>query len=202
MKKLLAVVLLAVAMVAPTFAAKGDMSINGKLGLGVSNSAKYSGGGEMPSNVFVGFNAKTPISIGAEFFYGTSDNLSVGFGANYILDSETNINGSAKMKAGTTNVYVAVKPEFKVESDIFSSIYVIGQLGLSMLRVDVSGAPMKVDSIDSGIYLGAGLGATIKDVFFVELVFSSSNGSGKMDGESLDLQYTATTVNVGYKFAL
>ena len=200
MKKSLLAVLLAVAMVAPAFAAKGDMYIDGKLGIGVSNSAKWTGGEHMSSDTYYGFKAKTPFSLGAEFFYGLMDNLSVGFGANYILDSETNYE-ELKVKAGTTNIYVAVKPEVKIESNIFSSIYAVGQLGLAMVRMDVSEEDW-VNSIDNGIYLGAGLGVTIKDVVFVEFIFSSSNGSGKYEGQTIDVQYTATTFNIGYKFAL
>ena len=196
MKKSLLVVLMAVAMVAPAFAAKGDMSVNAKVGLGVSNSYKMTGIDGDSNDVYMGVKAKTPFSVGAEFFYATSDILSVGVGANYILDSETTI-GSTKLKGGTTNIYVAVKPEFKVESDFFTSVYLIGQLGLAMPRYDWNGYS---PSVDSGIYLGAGFGTTIKDAFLVELVFSSSNGSVSEDGDSFDVQYTATTINVGYKF--
>ena len=199
MKKSLLAVLLAVALVAPAFAAKGDMSIDGKLGIGVSNSAKTSGEGKS-SDVSFGFEAKTPFSIGAEFFYGLMDNLSVGFGANYISDSEVDYDGMT-IKSGTTNIYVAVKPEAKIESNIFSSIYAVGQLGLAMVRMDGSGGDW-IDSIDNGIYLGAGLGVTIKDVVFVEFIFSSSNGAGKYEGRTINVQYTATTFNIGYKFAL
>ncbi len=201
MKKGLLVLLLAVAMVAPAFAAKGDMFINGKLGLGVSNSLKMSGAGEMPDDLLMGIKAKNPISLGAEFFYGLMDNLSAGFGVNYTFNSETNIN-RVKAKIGTTNIYVAVKPEAKIDSDIVSSIYVIGQIGLAMNRCDIDGVEDNMPSIDSGLYLGAGLGTTIKDCIIVELIFSSSNGSASQDGETADVQYTATTINVGYKFAL
>ena len=207
MKKGLLAVLLAVAMVAPAFAAKGDMSINAKLGLGVSNSAKMSDVEEMPSDLSMGIKVKTPFSLGAEFFYGMSDVLSVGFGANYIFDTEKDVNVGGpemKFKTGTTNIYVAVKPEAKIDSSIFSSIYLIGQIGLAMPRLDIDGMPVDV-SVDSGLYLGAGFGTTIKDAFFVELIFSSSNGSfsiGGIGSGSGDVQYTATTINVGYKFAL
>ena len=92
---------------------------------------------------------------------------------------------------------MAVKPEAKIESEIFSSMYLIGQLGLSMVRLDE--APKDPDT---GIYLGIGAGTVIKDVVIVELVLSSSNGSIKYHAHTVDLQYTATTLNVGYKFAL
>ena len=107
----------------------------------------------------------------------------------------------SEYKGGTTNIYVAVKPEAKLDSDIFTSLYLIGQLGLSLGRTDL---PEEMSSVDckSGIYLGAGFGTTIKDVIFVELIFSSCNGELKFGPMSADIQYSITSVNVGYKFAL
>jgi opacity protein-like surface antigen len=206
MKKGLLAVLLAAAMVVPAFAAKGDMSVNAKLGLGVNNSVsldvKDFGG---PDGVFYKFDTEMPFSIGAEFFYGLMDNLSVGLGVNYGFDSKLKKTpfGSTDIKAGTTNIYLAVKPEAKIDSSIFSSIYLIGQLGLSMMRADIdaSGAP-DLD-IKSGLYLGFGIGTTIKDCVIVELICSSANGTiekGSFIPADVNVQYTATTINVGYKF--
>ena len=194
MKKSLLVLILAVALVVPAFAAKGDMSVNAKVGLGVNSNVTISGI-EGSSDVFEGFKVDMPFMLGAEFFYGMDDILSVGFGANYVFNTAAKF--ESQIKGGTTNIYVAVKPEFKVESDFFTSVYLIGQLGLAMPRYDWNGYS---PSVDSGIYLGTGFGTTIKDAFLVELVFSSSNGSVSEDGDSFDVQYTATTINVGYKF--
>ena len=204
MKKGLLAVLMAAALVVPAFAAKGDKSVDAKIGLGVSNSCKMSGPGDMSDDMIMGIKAKAPVSLGAEFFYGLMDNLSLGFGVNYTFNSETTVetDGKVNVKMGTTNIYVAVKPEAKIESDIFTSIYAIGQIGLAMNRMDATVEGESFPSVDSGLYLGAGLGATIKDCVIVELIFSSSNGSMSMNGESADVQYTATTFNVGYKFAL
>jgi hypothetical protein len=206
MKKSLLAVLLAVAMVVPAFAAKGDMSVNAKLGLGVNNSlsldVKELMGG--PENMFYKFDMEMPVSLGAEFFYGLMDNLSVGLGVNYSLDSKLKDSPiGADIKTGTTNIYAAVKPEVKIESDIFSSIYLIGQIGLSMMRaeIDMPGAPSL--DVKSGLYLGFGIGTTIKDCVIVELVCSSANGTLEkffISNEDVDVQYTATTINVGYKF--
>lgn len=204
MKKGLLAVLLAVAMVVPAFAAKGDMSVNAKVGLGVHNSVSVLS--SSPKDTYMRFDTEMPFSIGAEFFYGLMDNLSVGAGVNYGFDSKFKKTplGSADIKAGTTNIYGAVKPEVKVESDIFSSIYLIGQIGLSMMRaeIDASGAPSL--DIKNGLYVGFGIGTTIKDCVIVELVCSSANGTLEkflfFGGEDVDVQYTATTINVGYKF--
>ncbi|MBR3654110.1 MAG: outer membrane beta-barrel protein [Elusimicrobia bacterium] len=196
MKKGLLTVLMTVVMTIPAFAAKGDMSIDAKLGLGVSNSIKMI----VEDDYKLGFDVKNPFSLGAEFFYGLSDILSLGVGANYIFNSETD-GYFDDLKVGTTNLYVAVKPEFKIESNVFSNIYLIGQIGLAINRIDWENRSV---SVDNGLYLGAGFGTTIKDAFFVELVLSSSNGHAKRNngGSSADIQYTATTINVGYRFSL
>lgn len=196
MKKGLLTVLMTVVMTIPAFAAKGDMSIDAKLGLGVSNSIKMI----VEDDYKLGFDVKNPFSLGAEFFYGLSDILSLGVGANYIFNSETD-GCFDDLKVGTTNLYVAVKPEFKIESNVFSNIYLIGQIGLAINRIDWENRSV---SVDNGLYLGAGFGTTIKDAFFVELVLSSSNGHAKRNngGSSADIQYTATTINVGYRFSL
>ena len=212
MKKGLLALLLAVALVAPVFAAKGDMSINAKLGLGVNNSYSLDfsdmfGVDEYKDQYFK-WNMEMPVSIAAEFFYGLMDNLSVGLGVNYVFDSNTKseffLFGNYKQKVGVTNIYLAVKPETKIESNIFSSIYLIGQLGLSMGRYEIDGYSSSIDT-KNGLYLGLGLGTIIKDCVIVELVCSSSNFAiekGHFSSEDIDLQYTATTINVGYKFAL
>ena len=124
-------ILMTVVMTIPAFAAKGDMSIDAKLGLGVSNSIKMI----VEDDYKFGFDVKNPFSLGAEFFYGLSDILSLGVGANYIFNSETD-GYFDDLKVGTTNLYVAVKPEFKIESNVFSNIYLIGQIGLAINRID------------------------------------------------------------------
>ncbi len=93
MKKGLFAVLLAVAMVVPAFAAKGDMSVNAKLGLGVNNSVSLDGSDTIsPKNTYYKYDMEMPVSIGAEFFYGLMDNLSVGLGVNYGFDSKSKNN--------------------------------------------------------------------------------------------------------------
>ncbi len=202
MKKGLLAVLLAVAMAVPAFAAKGDMSVNAKLGLGVNNSLSM----DMADEVYYKFDTEMPVSIGAEFFYGLMDNLSVGLGVNYGFDSKTKeFIFPVKIKTGTTNIYAAVKPEVKLESNIFSSIYLIGQLGISMIRAEFDDSDAPDLDVKSGLYFGFGIGTIIKDCFIVELVCSSANGTLEnffLSGEDIDVQYTATTINVGYKFAL
>ena len=199
MKKSLLALILAVALVAPVFAQKGDKSINAKLGLGVNNdlSINYD---DVPDGMGWSIKTKIPaISLGAEFFYGLMDNLSVGAGISYGFKATSKEIEGEKPEVGVTNFYVAVKPEAKIESDIFTSIYLIGQIGGSSVSMEAAGESR---TADMGIYLGFGAGTTIKENFIVELLISSSNGSVSEDEMSGDIQYTATTINIGYKFAL
>ena len=207
MKKSLLGLLLAVALVVPAFAAKGDMSINGKIGLGVSNNLN-SGNNNVGSSMSLGM----PFSIGAEFFYGLMDNLSVGLGVDYGFKSKFEANGtfmgypmSVEAEGRTTNIYLAVKPEAKLDSKIFSSMYLLGQIGLSSIEyksTSTFSSSSNSGTADMGIYLGFGAGVTIKDNFIVEFIISSSNGTTNQDGEDVDMQYTAATINLGYKFSL
>ncbi len=199
MKKSLLALILAVALVAPVFAQKGDKSINAKLGLGVNNdlSINYD---DVPDGMGWSIKTKIPaISLGAEFFYGLMDNLSVGAGISYGFKATSKEIEGEKAEVGVTNFYVAVKPEAKIESDIFTSIYLIGQIGGSSVSMEAAGESR---TADMGIYLGFGAGTTIKENFIVELLISSSNGSVSEYEMSGDIQYTATTINIGYKFAL
>ncbi len=192
MKKSLLVLLLAVAMVVPAFAEKGEMSINGKLGLGVISSVSVNS----DEDEYYVLKTDMPFMLGAEFFYGVIDCLSVGVGVNYLFDTSAKV--ASEVKGGTTNIYLAVKPEIKTNSDIFSSVYFVGQIGLSMGRTKIyEGEP----SMDSGLYLGTGFGTIIKDVVLVELIFSTSNSTMKDSGESIDLEYDVTSLNIGYKFS-
>ena len=176
MKKSLLVLLLAVAMVVPAFAEKGEMSINGKLGLGVISSVSVNS----DEDEYYVLKTDMPFMLGAEFFYGVIDCLSVGVGVNYLFDTSAKV--ASEVKGGTTNIYLAVKPEIKTNSDIFSSVYFVGQIGLSMGRTKIyEGEP----SMDSGLYLGTGFGTIIKNVVLVELIFSTSNSAMKDSGESM-----------------
>ena len=154
MKKSLLALILAVTMVAPVFAAEGDISINGKLGLGISNNLNVVPE-ELPDDISFGVNMEMPISIGAEIFYGLMNGLSVGAGINYGFssDSKSDAMGDGKVKAQTTNFYLAVRPEFKVESDIFSWIYLIGQIGGSSISFEAEGEKVLVveDVITTGL---------------------------------------------------
>jgi long-subunit fatty acid transport protein len=201
MKKSLLALILAVALVAPVFAQKGDKSINAKLGLGVNNdlSINYD---DVPDGMGWSIKTKIPaISLGAEFFYGLMDNLSVGAGISYGFKATSKEIEGEKPEVGVTNFYVAVKPEAKIESDIFTSIYLIGQIGGSSVSMEAAGESR---TADMGIYLGFGAGTTIKENFIVELLYAFNYGTVDMKGEvsGIDATYKTLKLKVGYKFAI
>ncbi|WP_372518415.1 outer membrane beta-barrel protein [Candidatus Ruminimicrobiellum ovillum] len=217
MKKSLLAVLLAVALVAPVFATeKGDMEIVGKLGLNLTPNVAASGDvskkGYFRPWTFKDTDEDTNMSvlIGAEFFYYLNKNVALGFGINNNFNAELKDLTVGDMKfeseIGFTNFYFAVKPKIEMQSEIFNSIYFVGQLGYGILRFDSDYEGDKLSEADgNGLYWGIGAGTEIYKNFIVELLYSVNYGSIKavsyMNGKA-DLTYTTLTLNVGYKFAI
>lgn len=217
MKKSLLAVLLAVALVAPVFATeKGDMEIVGKLGLNLTPNVAASGDvskkGYFRPWTFKDTDVDTNMSvlIGAEFFYYLNKNVALGFGINNNFNAELKDLTVGDMKfeseIGFTNFYFAVKPKIEMQSEIFNSIYFVGQLGYGILRFDSDNEGDKLSEADgNGLYWGIGAGTEIYKNFIVELLYSVNYGSIKtvmyMNGTA-DLTYTTLTLNVGYKFAI
>lgn len=217
MKKSLLAVLLAVALVAPVFATeKGDMEIVGKLGLNLTPNVAASGDvskhGYFKPYYFKNTDADTNMSvlIGAEFFYYLNKNIALGFGINNNFNAELKDLTVDDMKfeseIGFTNFYFAVKPKIEMQSEIFNSIYFVGQLGYGILRFDSDYEGDKLSKADgNGLYWGIGAGTEIYKNFIVELLYSVNYGSIKtvkyLNGTA-DLTYTTLTLNVGYKFAI
>ena len=211
MKKLLAVVLLAVALVAPAFAAeKGDMEIVGKLGLNLTPKVEASGsfvdaGGFSPTREGDS-DTNMSVLVGAEFFYYLNKTVALGFGINNNFNADlkdTEGHGiDCKGEVGFTNFYFAVKPKIEVESEIFNSVYFLGQIGYGLFRFD---GHRHGESDGNGLYWGIGAGTEIYKNFIVELLYSFNYGSIKDKfgyGDTADLTYKTLTLNVGYKFAI
>ena len=119
MKKELLAVLLAVAMAVPVFAAKGDMSVDAKLGLGLGSSVTCFSEDWNDGKIGSKFKIDMPFMLGAEFFYGLIDNLSVGVGVNYVFDTATKM--YSDIKGGTTNIYLAANRISSASSTATSS---------------------------------------------------------------------------------
>jgi opacity protein-like surface antigen len=200
MKKLLSVVLLAVALVVPAFAAeKGSMEIDGKLGVLFSPTMKMEAGGYSQDGDF-----KTTFSLGADFFYYVEEAIAVGAGLEYVVPSEAD-NSDGSLKYGTTNLFVQAKYDFAVENDIFNNIYPILQLGYGINSA--SGDMADVVDVKNGLYWGIGVGTTIKENFIVELLYAFNYGKVESKGivpmpDSIDTTYKAFRLKVGYKFAI
>jgi len=155
MKKSLLAILLAVALVAPVFATeKGDMEIVGKLGLNLTPNVAASGDvskkGYFRPWTFKDTDVDTNMSvlIGAEFFYYLNKNVALGFGINNNFNAELKDLTVGDMKfeseIGFTNFYFAVKPKIEMQSEIFNSIYFVGQLGYGILRFENSDGVAKI----------------------------------------------------------
>lgn len=212
MKKSLLTLLLAVALTAPVFATdKGDMEIVGKLGLNLTPKVDASGslvdaGGFTPVEGKGDSDVNMSVLIGAEFFYYINKNVALGFGINNNFNADLkdmkDHGFDNKGEVGFTNFYFAVKPKIEVESEIFNSVYFLGQIGYGLFRFD---GHRHGESDGNGLYWGIGAGTEIYKNFIVELLYSANNGSIKDKygyNDTADLTYTTITLNVGYKFSL
>jgi opacity protein-like surface antigen len=203
MKKLLAVVLLAAAMVAPAFAAeKGSMEINGKLGVlfspTINGEASFMG-----QTIDQDADLKSTVSLGADFFYYVDPQIALGFGLEYVIPSEFDEDGAGSSKAGTTNLFVQAKYDIALNNDIFNNIYPIAQVGYGINSLDIDTDEGSMDT-KNGLYWGIGLGTTIKENFLVELIYAFNYGEINLEGESFTADATLKLfkLKVGYKFAI
>ncbi len=203
MKKGLLALLLAVAMVAPAFAAeKGSMEIDGKLGILFSPTMKIEVNGYSED---LDFN--TTFSLEGDFFYYVEKDIAVGAGLEYVFESELDKVGGESVpgglvKAGTTNLFVQAKYDIALNNDVFNNIYPIAQLGYGF--VSVSGDMSGYLDVKNGLYWGIGLGTTIKENFLVELIYAFNYGEINLEGESFTADATLKLfkLKVGYKFAI
>ena len=204
MKKSLLAVLMAVALVAPAFAAeKGSMELNGKLGILFSPTMKVEASGYSDD---IDYN--TTFSLGADFFYYVEKEIAVGAGLEYVFPSKIDkiagesVPSGFDTKCGTTNIFVQAKYDFAVQNDIIDNIYPIVQLGYGI--VSVSDDISKMCDVKNGLDWGIGIGTTIKENFIVELMYALNYGTMESKGESMSVDATLKIfkLKVGYKFAI
>lgn len=181
MKKSLLAMLLLLTLVLPVFAnEKGSMEGDVKLSVGLNPTIKF--GDESRD-----FN--TTFGFGGDVFYYVDPAVALGLGLNYTFD--TSMKENSDFKAGFTNLYFAVKPKIALESEIFTCVYFLGQLGYGMPRAS------ETNNLKGGIYWGIGAGTEINS-FIVELVYGSSTGENFGDTFTL----SSINLNVGYKFII
>jgi hypothetical protein len=213
MKKLLVVMLLAVAMVVPAFASKDSkFDVVGKLGILVSPSyeSPVSPGSDYDS--YKGDAANT-FAIAVEGYYKLDEKLSVGLGLSYGFESELSsqfdayhFSGDDKAKLGFTNIYISVKPSLS------ENIYAIGQIGYGISHGSFYdscndsqyGTEFKVDG--GGLYFGLGAGVEYKSFIF-EILYSINTATLKekyiwSGGTDYTFKYSSFNVNIGYKFTI
>ena len=210
MKKSLLALMLAVALVAPAFAAKdGDskFDIVGKIGLTLNpyfstelgDGAYYELRGE----------AKNSAILGVEGLYKVDEKISAGIGISYIFPSELTSSiddwwdGYGKrMSLGFINIYATIKPKLS------DSIYAIAQIGYGIPNFDFDNKykdyGFKIDG--GGIYGGLGAGIEYKSFVF-EALYSINTATFKDDKYLTDygeyvLTYSTLSFNVGYKFSI
>ncbi len=182
MKKIILSVLLMLVLALPVLASeKGAMEADAKLGIGLNPTISPDGGSSMDLN--------TSFGLGGDFYYYVDPSIALGAGLMYGL--ETALKDSSDVKVGFTNLYFAVKPTMALDSEIFSSIYGLVQIGYGMPRAT------NISDIKGGLYWGIGIGTEIQS-FIVEFVYGSNAGEGNGG------KFTSTSINLnlGYKFAL
>ena len=195
MKKGLLALLLAVALVAPAFAAeKGEISIIPKIGIQpeVMFDLDYSNADTTQ------YDLNTMYVFDLEAFYSVSNIFSVGAGVSFpTVKSIKYFAGDIYLR--TIAYYLAVKAETPVSITEKSSVYAIGKIGLNNMDVQQKNNPSYSDS-GSGLYFALGAGLDINNIIF-EASYSISKAS--IDKNNCDvLKLSALKISVGYKFAI
>lgn len=193
MKKLGAVLFLAVALVVPALAEKPNMELIPKIGYLFTPEITVDDHS---------MSEDSAISIGADFFIHVQDGLFVGGGlmwgentkySKYIDDE----------KIGFTNLYAAAKYKFLINGSEDNPFYIypLAQLGLAVPGWQYDG-PIIDYEISEGLYWGLGAGVEIANIV-AEFIYGCNYATRKGDGiEDKDFSYTAFRINLGYKFSL
>lgn len=195
MKKGLFALLMAVALVAPAFAAeKGEISIIPKIGIQpeVMFDLDYSNADTTQ------YDLNTMYVFDLEAFYSVSNIFSVGAGVSFpTVKSIKYFAGDIYLR--TIAYYLAVKAETPVSITEKSSVYAVGKIGLNNMNVQQKENSSYSDS-GSGLYFALGAGLDINNIIF-EASYSISKAS--IDKNNCDvLKLSALKISVGYKFAI
>ena len=186
MKKLLVSMLLAVALVAPVFAAEeGAMELDIKAGCNLMSRIEIYDSKRDVNSVF---------TAGVDFFYYVMPQLAIGAGAQYVFNSR--VKQFANFKTGWTNIYAQAKYVIETGNNFFNNIYPLVQIGYGILNVDSD--YFKTDS--NGLYWGIGAGTTIKENFVFEILYSNNNAVAENFDQTTDVKYSTLQLKVGYKF--
>ena len=191
MKKLLVSMLLAVALVAPVFAAdQGAMELDVKAGFNIMSNVNTDWDGAYTEDESI----DPAFTAGVDFFYYVMPQLAIGAGIQYIFNSKIK---DTEIKVGWTNLYAQAKYVFETGNDIFNNVYPLVQIGYGIFNIDWDYG----DADSNGLYWGIGAGTTIKENFVFEILYSKNSANIKtVYGWKGDVDYSTLQLKVGYKF--
>jgi len=221
MRKIVIAAFAAVCLAIPAFAQEEDDSQSGKtkkaevvLKLEVAPVAKIRGSGKISSatdpDLFTlnhkQYASNTGINAAVECYYYFFNFLGAGAGFKQAFSREIDNFGHISV----SNVYLALKPKLKLKPATGSKcdeyVYLIAQGGYGFINdalepKDAAGNVIPSDT-ENGLYYGLGAGFQLNN-FIIEVIFSANEG--KIKGKdyasgSMDIKYSSTNLNVGYRF--
>ena len=204
MRKMLLVVLLAMALISPVFATdKGTMQLDVKAGIPLSQELKV----KSDYGTF-NYDMDTTLSIGADFFYYVDSNIAVGAGIDHVFKTKINYDGvGPNDKVGFTNIYLQAKYDFVLNNNIVNNIYPVIQVGYGISSYDFDlniYEPGTNFETENGLYWAIGVGTTIKEHLILEVIYSFDYGNvtakNSYGNRNIDVTYTLIKLNAGFKF--
>lgn len=198
MKRIFAVLFLAIALVSPALAEDMNLELIPKIG--------YLFSPEVTQKIDTtnSHSKDSTISIGAELFFDMQNNLFLGFGL--MWGQNHKFNSASNNKIGFTNIYGALKYKFLVNDskDEPLFLYPLIQLGFGVPGWEYIGYQQDY-IIEGRVYWCIGVGGEYKNVI-LEFIYGCNYAAEKYVLANREIEndctYTAFRINVGYKFVL
>jgi opacity protein-like surface antigen len=158
--------------------------------------------------------------LGADFFFLKFSNFYLGVGFNHLFESKIKTKG-CDAKSSISTCYIAGKYKMPLESKVFSTLYLIGNLGYANINIDniyefilhTDESGEYIDVIigknkfnNNGFVWEIGLGTEIFDNFIAELTYSSIYGNKEIiysqyiENSSQKTIFSLIMFKLGYKF--
>ena len=198
MKKIFAILFLAIALVSPALAEDMNLELIPKIG--------YLFSPEVTQKIDTtnSHSKDSTISIGADLFFDMQNNLFLGFGL--MWGQNHKFNSASNNKIGFTNIYGALKYKFLLNAsqDEPLFLYPLIQLGFGIPGWEYNGY-QKDYIIEGRVYWGIGIGGEYKNII-LEFLYGCNYAAEKyvLSNRNIenDLSYTAFRITAGYKFEL